>query len=101
MIRAVMGVENAIATSVDNQNSFDHIKVYPNPSTGNFTIDLSLEAQNLIQSVDVLDLSGRMVHTQAWASNQINLDKLSPGIYFLNLIGKEGNFVFREKLIIQ
>ncbi len=73
--------------SFGQTNSF---KVYPNPSSGSFTIKSSLFSKTSSQ-INLYDLSGRQVYTQdmtGQTSQEINLpDHISSGFYVLELSG--------------
>jgi len=98
MIRPVMGVENAINTSIDNKVE-RNIGIYPNPTTGRVNIKIP-EADNFSTQIYVYDLQGRAVHEQVLNSEDINLSFLSPGIYFINLVNETNHSFYHEKLII-
>jgi hypothetical protein len=59
--------------------------VYPNPSSDN----LYITGVNC-QSIQILDLMGKVVLEQNTASNQINMETLPAGIYVLNAITDKG-----------
>ena len=56
--------------------------IYPNPSNGNFTIDLQNDAQATIIAAD-----GRVVYQQALTAgtNSIQLESLPNGVYFIQV----------------
>lgn len=64
------------------------VKVFPNPSTGNFTI----ETQNNY-NIEVTNLLGEKIHTQKLeqGKNELNLNSHSSGIYFI----KTNNSIFK------
>ncbi|MCH2046242.1 MAG: SBBP repeat-containing protein, partial [Saprospiraceae bacterium] len=68
------------------ENSFDQaINIFPNPSTGTFTIDLGMTYD--APQVIVRDAVGRIVHTAAYNATsmvQISLDQPA-GIYFVEI----------------
>ncbi|WP_027384769.1 reprolysin-like metallopeptidase [Epilithonimonas caeni] len=87
-----------------NESAFNanNIKVYPNPSTGNFFIkskDLGGNAK-----VTIFDMSGKVVHTSGFnivtgeSTNEFNVN-LSKGVYLLNVTSPKGNY--SQKLIIK
>ncbi|MPT32722.1 MAG: T9SS type A sorting domain-containing protein [Chryseobacterium sp.] len=87
-----------------NESAFNanNIKVYPNPSTGNFFIkskDLGGNAK-----VTIFDLSGKVVHSSGFnvvtgeSTNEFNVN-LSKGVYLLNVTSPKGNY--SQKLIIK
>ncbi|MBO6213784.1 T9SS type A sorting domain-containing protein [Algoriella sp.] len=64
------------------------IVIYPNPSSGivNFTIEKDLN----VKSIDVYDVSGKLVLKPHLNYNSINLTQLLNGIYFLKFNFQDG-----------
>jgi hypothetical protein len=63
-------------------------KIFPNPSSGNFTI-ASDSDQKL--KLSIFDLQGRRVKSisQAETNQSINMkDALNPGLYFIKIVNK-------------
>lgn len=86
----------------ENSSLANDIKVYPNPSNGNFFIkarDLGGKAKAV-----VYDLSGKIVYSTEFnaqkgeSTNEINTH-LSSGVYILNITSPAGNY--SQKLIIK
>jgi hypothetical protein len=82
------------------------LKVFPNPSYGEYTLNFELEKDDVI-AIEVLELStGKVLHTVsnkmclAKQTQQVvfNISKLSAGTYFLRLKGKE---IETGKVIVQ
>lgn len=91
----------ALAVNEGAFNSKD-IKVYPNPSNGNFFIksrDLGGNAK-----VTIFDMNGRVVHNSGFnvvtgeSTNEFNVN-LTKGVYLLNVTSLKGNY--SQKLIIK
>jgi len=79
--------------------------LYPNPAAGLTTL-FFVNEQNTSASIDITDLSGRIVSTRKaedlnTGENRIDLDLkgLDKGIYFVRISGAAGNSV--RKLIVQ
>ncbi|MCX6352490.1 MAG: T9SS type A sorting domain-containing protein [Bacteroidetes bacterium] len=78
---------------------------YPNPTTGDVTIPVSIyKSQNV--SVSVTDILGKIVYAENYGtlstgtSNlNINLNKVSKGLYFYTL--KAGNTTVTDKLMVK
>jgi hypothetical protein len=68
------------------------LKIYPNPNNGQFSLESHTEAQVLL-----IDLQGRMVGALSLAKgkNQISIEHLENGVYFLELSHPQGKEVFR------
>ena len=67
----------------------DAFSFYPNPSDGNFTLDLDLNGSDAA-SVRIVDMNGKEVYTEKITGN----GKVSKGI---NLDGKKGTFIVTIK----
>ncbi len=71
------------------------ISIFPNPVEN--VLHLST-ASPIISSIAIYSLSGQLVLQQEW-KEQINVQKLSSGTYFLNGIDSEGQTITTQKLI--
>jgi len=84
----------------DNNGLLNLVEIYPNPSNGNFVLELSEMEQNY--SVKIMDLNGKIVYANPTVSNTktvINLDHVSDGIYFIELSTTTAKMT--KKLVIQ
>lgn len=68
--------------------------IYPNPSSNNIFV-----AGVACQSIQILDLMGKVVLEQNLPSNQINIETLPAGIYVLNAMSDKGLVV--QKIVKQ
>jgi hypothetical protein len=87
---------------IDDNKAFNHTLVFPNPSTGQFTLSLDLNRKYDV-SVDVIDPLGRMIQQSVLygvMKKEINLDlsKQDQGIYMLRI--KAGNSTLFEKVTL-
>lgn len=76
------------------------LKIYPNPSDGKFIIELG---ENVITTgAQVYDLSGRLILSQQYKGNRIELDltKSPKGVYVLKLVDNLGN-THTAKLLVK
>lgn len=85
-----------LATGVAAIDNSERITVYPNPGSGKLNIRTTTE----INEIQVMNLTGSMVHVQPFAS-KIDLTFLQPGIYFLKAVGKNGKIRSTQKIIIR
>jgi len=72
------------------------IKIYPNPTSGLFSIQL--EKPNEVQSISISDINGKKVYSkqsEIEADNQINLTNYSKGIYLIQINTVDNLFVIK------
>ena len=73
------------------------IKVYPNPSNGEFTLK-NLNGIDL-QKADIYDINGRLIKTIDLSSVQnlqaIDITQVASGVYFMNVQAKNANQVIK------
>jgi len=87
-----------------NENAFNanNIKVYPNPSSGNFFIKSKDLGSNA--NVAIYDMNGRVVHTSGFnaatgeSTNEFNVN-LTKGVYLLKVTSSKANYT--QKLIVK
>ena len=85
-----------ISTSCENDNN--GVIVYPNPSQGNFTVDITSGEKIQDAEIQVLDVTGKLVSIQminiSEGMNQVyfNQNDLQMGSYFLRLVGGTNSF---------
>lgn len=84
-------------TGIADSDKDDDLVVYPNPSTGQFTVQGSMLNEG---HVEVLDVTGRKVFSRDLEQETMSLDLTSQpnGIYFLQMKTEAG--VKTEKLVI-
>jgi hypothetical protein len=83
MIRPIVGVDSPWTASTKQYSTNKTIKVYPNPTSGLVHIDAD------IQSIVVLDLSGKKVPVELQGNHDVDLSALEPGMYFISAITKQ------------
>ncbi|MBI9064787.1 MAG: T9SS type A sorting domain-containing protein, partial [Marinilabiliaceae bacterium] len=90
-------VQNA-STAISKSKTSD-IRVYPNPSNGIFTI--SQGSNGAVAQFEVFNISGVRVQSGVLAksSEQVDLTRLSEGVYILRLVSKHTEQLM--KLIIK
>jgi hypothetical protein len=87
-----------VTTGINNSNSANEVvKIYPNPASSNFTIELP--NGHSYHSLQLTVVTGKVVRqlsiNAADTQKQINLSELSSGIYILKLWGDSNNKIFR------
>lgn len=93
MIRPVMGDSTLFVglkpTQADNWN----ILLYPNP-TGS-QLHINADHADQIKSMSVLDLEGRVISATSFSSD-INVGKLTPGIYIIKFYKKDDSIITKK-----
>ncbi len=77
----------------------EYINIYPNPSSGTFTVTNPQGFKNLV-GLEITDITGKIIYmTRGHAPMQIDISNQPAGIYFINI--KTENKIYTEKIIIQ
>jgi hypothetical protein len=81
--------------SIEGQDLKNLIRIYPNPASQSFKVDL--EGEFILK---VYDIKGKLIlDTKGTNSTEINSYTWQPGIYFLNL--SKGTQFYIQKMVIQ
>lgn len=83
------------------QPSEEQLSIYPNPSNGAFTIDLSENIED--GEIKLFNATGKAVKTiQIKGQSEIivNTDEFSKGFYTLSFSGEQSQMVIKKKLIL-
>ncbi|MCE3227648.1 MAG: hypothetical protein K0S32_2199 [Bacteroidetes bacterium] len=85
-------------TGIKNNTSVSSFNIYPNPTTGQVSIEFGTVGE---RTVEVIDVTGRIIANEktANASLQLNLSNYSNAVYYLVI--KEANGVSRFKIVKQ
>ncbi len=76
-------VRNSWVLGVNNISTSNGISLYPNPSTGEITINA---AGQKIDNATIYDINGQTVlNTKSPSQNQVNVSQLTDGIYFIEV----------------
>lgn len=99
---ATSKINSAVYSGV-NELTFDNsYSVYPNPSTGIFTVELSNPTSETI-SIEIFDQLGQVVRKEELGNTSvktsINIQGINPGVYFVRTNAGKRSSV--KKLIIQ
>lgn|SRR5690606_6944808 len=75
----------------------EDLNIYPNPvSNGKITITTKL---NLTKEIEIFDVLGKKIHSSSLFGKELNVSKLTPGIYILKI--KENNVSATRKLVVR
>lgn len=94
-------------TSVSEINKNDNpIKVYPNPSRGEFTFSLSApSARGGIANIEIYNVLGEKVHSGQFSTLNsqllVDLSNQANGIYFYRVISESETIIGQGKLVLQ
>lgn len=93
--------QTSVISSIRNNSASEHFTIYPNPSFGNFTIDLSAINQKKI-ALTIYDLLGKIVYVNtSIPSEQIQIEnQFTSGIYIVQIIGENG-IIASQKIVIE
>lgn len=81
-----------LITSTQDIISSDRVLIFPNPANNEIQVDSDIE----FTAVRFYDLSGKCIQVETY-NNPIEIDKLSDGLYIIELISNEG--IYRTKII--
>jgi hypothetical protein len=90
-------------SAVEEKSLFNNLKIFPNPSQGNLTIELFFNTVT-DASLAVYDMMGNVIQTKYYSeingiSETLDLNGVSAGIYFVSVKTQSGNF--SKKVIIE
>jgi len=91
----------AVAAAVNDISKPTLVYIFPNPSSGKFTLTIAGEGK--LCHLELYNLQGQMIYSNPnlinHAINEIDLSEWSKGIYFLKI--NDGERVHNEKIVIQ
>lgn len=74
-----------------NDLTFENLSVYPNPTND----ILNIKVDEALSSIDIMDITGKVVKTFPANSAQLNIAELENGIYFLELANESNKSVVK------
>ena len=98
--RDIGAYESQVTLSIDNFNDTDVTSVYPNPTKGNFNIEIGNTISDEV-SLKIVDINGRVVKESKLENglNTVNISGMASGLYILNMTS--GNNTVTHKLILK
>lgn len=77
--------------------TIEDLSIYPNPvSNGKIYITTK---QNLTKDIEIFDVLGKKIYTTSLFGKELNIAKLTPGIYILKI--RENNISATRKLVVR
>jgi hypothetical protein len=75
-----------LCTDIVESNVFENLKIYPNPTTGVFTIEINTSTE-----ISVTNILGEIILSEKLFSGKqaINIQNQPPGIYFINVVSNK------------
>ncbi len=93
--------ENSQVTQPSVENS---IKVYPNPNTGHFIVDVTSEDASA-KNIEIYTMLGQKIYSEPLLNpqgkNNMYMDTRASGIYFYRVLSDSGNLIGEGKLILE
>lgn len=91
---------STVVNSIHALSNTANFKLYPNPTSGNFNVDISAEINN--GELELRNVLGQLVHKQAvkQGNNAINTQNLAKGIYTYSVLQNK-ELVNTGKLVIE
>jgi len=82
---------------IEDLESFDAFSVNPNPFTETLSVNMEVNAATDV-TIEVMDINGKLLHSKVTtvngsATEVLNLNNLSAGVYFVHLKTEEGTLV--------
>lgn len=95
-----------MSTVILNPFHSETILVYPNPSYGNFNIEIEDRngMTNTQNTIEIVDIYGKSIIKRAILESKLTIElneKTPSGIYILNFIDNRGLVIAKQKLIVQ
>jgi len=93
MLRANFGEVVESTVGLDEENSSE-ISIFPNPSTGNFNLNIS-NVNTASVDVEITDVSGKVILSNAYNANNgsvnesINISNVDDGVYIVRVNGDQ------------
>ncbi len=71
-------------TGLDNISGVNGVRIYPNPTAGDFNVEFNTAVE---RTVEVVDVTGRVIVSKVSSEQvvDVNLNNLSNGIYYVKI----------------
>lgn len=78
--------------AVDDVNNKKSLLIYPNPVKD----EINFKNVENIRSISILDSSGKIIYSSTSVKEKMDIAKLKPGTYFVEIIDKQGNINYQK-----
>ncbi len=89
MIRPMIGPEGIYGINDAQVRSLTAINIYPNPTTGQFSLDQQVLQESNHISLSIHNMFGAKVHQQIYTQGPVDVSKLSPGMYTVRVLADD------------
>jgi len=93
-----------VTTGIQNISYTNGVSVYPNPTSGQFTVSIKNSEAGTTNQVEVYNVMGQEVYSQSNIQNptfNIDLSSQASGVYMYRIFTLDGNAIGEGKIIIQ
>ena len=92
-----IGYTQVTEPTTSTTDAIEELSIYPNPvSNGKIYITTK---HNLTKEIEIFDVLGKKIHSTSLFGKELNISKLTPGIYILKI--KENNSSATRKLVVR
>ena len=93
-----------VLSSVNLISFIDQINIYPNPSNGNFALEITGQSKGQTLVLGLFDVRGKLIEERAlsfnsYARETYQLDGLSNGVYFLRINSGDETSTFKINIL--
>ncbi len=85
---------SSVPEFVNNQS----VRVYPNPTTGTFTVEVKGDSQAMMTKAEIYSMNGLKVHTENLNNqrkHEFSMPELTTGIYFIHVYTNERSEILK------
>ena len=84
---------------IENVESIDKIKVYPNPNAGSFTLEIPTNFD--AASITIADITGKIIYAKVTEKDKLDFDlcNFARGMYIISVMA--GDKKYREKVLLE
>lgn len=94
----IQSVDSTTTRAEKTNNNINQMKIYPNPSNGNFTLETNVSEK---QVVSMYDENGKLVLIQSiTGTSTINASNLNNGIYNMIITGAPSDGLIKKRIVI-